>query len=156
MRERADLSTLQQLLEAMLHENQDITARAVTRRQGSSFRHASDLTRNTERARLLNSYKNRQAELRALSEKTNKQSRTNLTRHIGRLEEECNESKKQRDTLIASHKAMLLAVGEIGGVRAWAKFFQHHQASVDTLRQLDALPSAVVLPMAGPKRPESE
>ena len=156
MSERKDLTTLQEVLEAMLLDNETITARAVTRRPECPFRHASDITRNAGRTQLLGSYKVRQAELRNLSEKTDKQSRTNLTRQIAQLEDECNVLRGQRDTLIASHRAMLLAIGEAGGMHGWARFFKDYRAAIETLRALEALPSAMILPVAGPHARKSD
>lgn len=139
-----NLTLLEELLEAMLLDNEDITARGVTRRQGSPYNHASDITRIPERRQLLDRYKARQLELRTLKEKSDKQSKTNLLRKIARLEEELLAVEGQRDTLIASHRAMLLAVGEMGGIAAWNRFYSSWQETEDALRRMGALPTAEV------------
>lgn len=114
---------LEVILRRMLNDNVTITARAIAREPDSPFRHASDLTRQPDRKALLDRYQLRQVELRSLVEKTDKQSRTNLQVQVTRLAQEVESLKSERDLLIASHKAMLLAVGEMGGMSAWRKFF---------------------------------
>jgi hypothetical protein len=135
---------LEEILEAMLLDNVDVTARGVTRRARSPFRHASDITRVAERKQLLDTYRGRQAKLRAVMERADKQSRTNLASRIARLEDDKSTAEAERDVLIASHKAMLLAVGEMGGMAAWRKFFGHWEAAAEDLRRMKALPSAGV------------
>ena len=49
---------------------------------------------------------------------------------------------RERDILIASHKAMMLAVGELGGMKAWRKFFEGYQEVVDEMQKLGAIPEA--------------
>lgn len=135
---------LEEVLEAMLVDNEDITARGVTRRQDSPFKNASDITRNEVRAALLDAYKKRQSELRSLKDKSDKQSKTNLLVENGRLKERLAAAEAQRDSLIASHRAMLLAVGEMGGMAAWKRFFSSRQEVLEGLRQIGALPAAQV------------
>ena len=72
---------------------------------------------------LVEAYQTRQKELRALMERTDKTSRTNLQARVARLLKENEVLKEDRELLIASHKAMLLSVGEIGGMTAWRRFF---------------------------------
>ncbi len=155
MNSRTDLLALEELLEVMLLDNENISARSVTRRQESPFRHASDITRNPERTRLLDRYKLRQAELRALKEKTDKQSKTNLNHRIARLEEEKTAMLGQRDTLIASHRAMLLAVGEMGGMSAWKRFFSSWEETQEALRRMTATPTAGLHTLPMKKHPMS-
>lgn len=140
------------ILQRMLNDNVVITARSVTREQGCPFKHASDITRQPERKALLDQYKARQSELRALVEKTDKQSRTNLQARVARLTQENETLQAERDLLIASHKAMLLAVGEMGGMAAWRKFFPAWEETRQQLTALQALPSAKILPALAPKK----
>lgn len=142
---------LEEILEAMLLDDIDVTARGVTRRAGSPFRHASNITRVAERKRLLDSYRERQAKLRTVMERADKQSKTNLISRIAKLEDGKSTAEAERDVLIASHKAMLLAVGEMGGMAAWRKFFEHWEAAAEDLRRLKALPSAEVPSLMGRK-----
>ncbi|MBD8099145.1 hypothetical protein IFR08_09810 [Pseudomonas fluorescens] len=136
---------LDEILQRMLNENINISARSVTREIGSPFKHASDVTRQPERKALLDQYQKRQRELRVLMEKTDKQSRTNLQAKVARLTQENYALKGERDLLVSSHKAMLLAVGEMGGISAWRKFFPVWEETREQLRQLQALPNAEIL-----------
>lgn len=132
---------LETVLQRMLNDNVVITARSVIREQDCPFKHASDITRQPERKALLDQYQARQSELHALVEKTDKQSRTNLQARVARLTHENETLKAERDLLIASHKAMLLAVGEMGGMAAWRKFFPAWEETRQQLSALQALPS---------------
>lgn len=143
----SQLQLLEKILEAMLINNADITARGVVRQQGSPFRHASDITRSTERKRLVETYRERQRKLRALMERANGLSRTNLTSRIAKLEDAISIAEAERDVLIASHKAMLLAVGEMGGMAAWRRFFTEWEAIRESLSRMGALPSAEACPL---------
>lgn len=136
---------LDEILQRMLNENINISARSVTREIDSPFKHASDVTRQPERKALLDQYQTRQRELRALMEKTEKQPRTYLQAKVARLTQENYALKGERDLLVASHKAMLLAVGEMGGISAWRKFFTVWDETREQLIQLQALPNAEIL-----------
>lgn len=137
---------LEAVLQRMLNDDVLITARSVVRQQDCPFKHASDITRQLERKALLDQYQLRQSELHALVEKTDNQSRTNLQARVARLTQENETLKSERDLLIASHKAMLLAVGEMGGMAAWRRFFPKWEETRQQLTELQALPIADVLP----------
>lgn len=145
---------LETILQRMLNDNVIITARSVVREHDCPFKHASDITRQCERKALLNQYQARQSELRALVEKTDKQSRTNLQARVARLTQENEALQAERDLLIASHKAMLLAVGEMGGMAAWRKFFPVWEETRQQLAALQALPCAKILPALAPQKPK--
>jgi hypothetical protein len=135
---------LDEILQRVLNDNIDISARSVIREADSPFKHASDVTRQPKRKALLDRYQTRQLELRDLIEKTDKQSRTHLQAKVARLTQENEVLKGERDLLVASHKAMLLAVGEMGGITAWRKFFPAWEETREQLKQLQALPNAEV------------
>ncbi|MDR6924375.1 hypothetical protein [Pseudomonas sp. BE134] len=145
---------LDAILQRMLNDNIDISARSVIRETDCPFKHASDVTRQPERKALLDRYKTRQRELRNLMEKTDKQSRTHLQAKVARLTQENDVLKGERDLLVASHKAMLLAVGEMGGMTAWRKFFPVWEETREQLRQLQALPNAEVFSTPSHGKPE--
>jgi len=140
----ADLQVLEKILARMLADNKAITARSVVRASDSPFKHASDITRQPTRRELLEKYQSKQHELRALIEKTDSRSRTNLQLKVARLAQENETLMAQRTLLIASHKAMLLAVGELGGMAAWQRLFPKWDAIQEQLKELDALPKAGV------------
>jgi len=143
------LEKLELILKKMLDGNITISARSITRLNDSPFKHASDLTRNPDRRSLVEAYQSRQQELRALIEKTDKSSRTNLQARVARLEKENELLKEELELLVASHKAMLLAVGEMGGMAAWRRFFPTWEETRKQLGQLRALPTAEVTELSG-------
>ena len=109
----------------MPNDNISISARSIVLEVVSPLKHASDITRQPNRKRLLDQYLERQKYLHALMEKTDKQSRTNLQVRNARLVQGNEALKAERDLLIASHKAMLLPVGEMGGRLLGTSFFRH-------------------------------
>lgn len=134
------LEILEEVLEAMLLDNEDITARGAVRRMHGALKHPTDITRRPQRRQKLETYQQKQKELRSVIEKADKQSKTNLSAQIARKEAEIATLTGQRDLLVASHKAMILAVGEMGSMRAWQRFFTAYQSAVDELRDLGAMP----------------
>lgn len=139
-----DVAKLRAALEQMLSSNVTITARAVTRESGAPFKNASDITRHAQRRALLEEFQRRQQAIRRLAEDVDQESVTNLRLKVARLEESCLALKQSRELLIASHKAMLLAVGEVGGMRAWVKFFPQWDQIRRSLHEMEALPNARV------------
>lgn len=57
--------------------------------------------------------------------------------------------------LTASHKAILLAVDEVGGTNAWARFFASYKDSIGALREPEALPVAPGKPALAPHPPRA-
>ncbi|MED5550492.1 MAG: hypothetical protein VX529_14150 [Pseudomonadota bacterium] len=50
-----------------------------------------------------------------------------------------SDLERQNAVLIASHQAMIMAVGELGGMRAWRRFFEDYQHILDYLEESGAL-----------------
>src|SRR5579859_1803306 len=140
----ASLSLMEEALEAMIVDDEEISARGLVWRMGGVFKHATDVTRPTDRRSMLEHYQARQLELRRIISKADKTSKANLSAQIARKDEEIEELTRQRDLLVASHRAMILAVGEIGGMKAWRRFFDGYQTVLDELRALGALPAAEI------------
>ena len=72
------MHNLIQLLERMLEDNVDISYRKVAE-LSNEFKHASSITRDTERKNLVDSYKFRQEKLRLLIRKKTPEYRGGLT-----------------------------------------------------------------------------
>jgi hypothetical protein len=146
--ERTDpISLMEEALEAMLLDDEDITARGLVRRMVGVFKYATDITRPTDRRALLEQYQTRQRELRTVISKADKTSKANLSARIVRKDEEIETLRRQRDLLVASHRAMILAIGEMGGMKIWKRFFEAYQAAEDELHALGAMPTATVTPL---------
>ena len=141
--ERIDpIPLMEETLEAMILDDEDISARGLVRRMDSVFKHATDVTRPPDRRAMLERFQARQTELRQVMSKADKTSKVNLSVRIARKDEEIETLTAQRDLLIASHRAMILAVGEMGGMQAWRRFFDAYQGTLDALRDLGAMPAA--------------
>lgn len=148
MTQKQDLTQFEEAFAAMLSENANITATVASKHSLSPYKHASDITRNAARSALLKQYVEKQVKLRRVMEQANKQSKTNLTIRIADLEHKNTQLQAQCDLLIASHKAMILAVGEMGGMAAWGRFFTRWPEGMSSLKEMGALPIADVLPLS--------
>lgn len=148
------IALMEEALEAMILDDEDITARGLVRHMGGVFKHATDVTRPPDRRAILERYQTRQAELRRVMSKADKTSKANLSARIARKDEEIAALTSQRDLLVASHRAMILAVGEMGGMKAWRRFFESYQGVLDSLRDMGAMPTADIarLPTGRPPR----
>lgn len=144
------------LLGAMLGDDETITARAVARRL-EGVDHASSITRDPWRKARIEEWQARQAEMRRLIERVNKSSKTNLAAAMERKDARILELEERVALLIASHRAMIRAIGE-GGVAGWLKFFADHHHLLDSLRDLGAIPPTPValLPVGGPEGEDAQ
>jgi hypothetical protein len=123
--------------EAMLEADETLTARALARRAGLSA--ASSITRDPTRRTLLQEFQQKQEHRRGWVVRSKKESLDRLRKALAQRDEQLRQLTTNATLLTASHKAMLLAVDEAGGTKAWAKFFSGWRASVQALRE--ALPT---------------
>ncbi|WP_407112180.1 hypothetical protein [Bradyrhizobium sp. LMG 9283] len=145
------LAFLEEALEAMLVDDETITARAVIRRMGGVLKHATDITRAEDRKALVANYAQRQEAIRAAVERSTKLSRSELERQLTLKNAEIERLRGEKELLIASHRAMILSTAEMGGFSTWKKFFEKYQAAIDALDGMGALPKAEVVPHPSPR-----
>jgi hypothetical protein len=119
---------LRSALEAMLDADDTITFRAIVRRI-PEFRNASALTRSASRRALVLEYQARQNGRREWFQKNRKRSADKMAALLARKDEEIAELRRAVSVLTASHKALLLAVGEAGGMDGWKRFFPAYKAA---------------------------
>lgn len=119
-------------LERMLENDEDIGHRAVIRAV-PEISAVSSITRDDFRRELVEYYRALQSERRQWTNRAKKTSQDNLTSQLTAKDLRISELERQVAILTASHKALLLAVGETGGVAAWKRFFENHQEILDTL-----------------------
>jgi hypothetical protein len=62
---------------------------------------------------------------------------------MARLRKRLEETEAHKQLLIASHRAMLSAIGEMGGTRAWLRFFAKDPNALASLDEIGALPENV-------------
>lgn len=146
------LAALEEALEAMLVDDEKITARAVIRRMGGGhLKHPTDITRNEKRRALVADYAQRQEKIRSAIERSSKRSRAELERQILLKNAEIERLRGEKELLIASHRAMILSTAEMGGFGTWKRFFEKYQAAIDALDDMGALPKAEILHHPAPR-----
>ncbi len=129
----------------MIAENETITARAIVRRSGDVFKHATDITRNKARRTMVENALKKQETIRTAVDRSSKKSRTELERLIATKNIEIERLRADKELLIASHRAMILAVTEMGGFATWKRFFDQYQSTIDRLEKMKCLPKAEVI-----------
>jgi hypothetical protein len=134
---------MREILETLLAEDENITARAIARLH-PSIKAASSITRSESRSRLLAQYQLRQAEYRQWRARVARRSGADIAASLADKDVRIAELESIVQLLTASHLAMLRAVGELGGVNKWAKFYEHHREIRDRLADFDAMPAAPV------------
>ncbi len=130
---------LEDLLEAMIAENEVITVRAVCRRSNRVFKHATDITRNGTRRGMVENAARRQETLQAAINRSSKKSRMELEKLVATKNTEIEQLRADKELLIASHRAMILSVAEMGGFPTWKRFFEPYQAAIDRLEKMGSL-----------------
>lgn len=132
---------IQEICQIMIDSDQTVTAREIARKVGIS---ASSITRDPIRMSLIDSAKTKQGELRSWRKRQAKQSRNKDAESLADRDIRIAELEKQNELLIASHKAMILSVGEIGGMEGWRRFFPHWGEVENLLRDMKAMPTAEI------------
>lgn len=113
------------VLESMLENDERITAHAIVRRI-ENLGAVSTLTRDTFRRDLIAHYQQMQMARNQWVERAKKNSQKRLIASLAMKDELIEDLERQVALLTASHKAIILAVGELGGLRAWQRFFSHY------------------------------
>jgi hypothetical protein len=139
----ADDEQMREILETLLADDEDITARAVARVH-PSIKAASSITRSESRSRLLAEYQERQSAYRRWRGRIAKRSGADTATSLADKDIRIAELEATVQLLTASHLAMLRTVGELGGFSKWAKFYEHHREAHDKLAALGAIPVAPV------------
>jgi hypothetical protein len=142
----SDDDQMREILETLLADGEDITARAVARLH-PSINAASSITRSESRSRLLAEYQQRQTEYRRWRGRVAKRSGADTAASLADKDIRIAELEATVQLLTASHLAMLRAVGELGGFSKWARFYEHYRDARDKLAELGAIPEATVSPM---------
>ncbi|WP_341319423.1 hypothetical protein WN982_25920 [Paraburkholderia sp. IMGN_8] len=137
---------MRKILETLLADDEDITARAVARLH-PSIKAASSITRSESRSRLLAEYQQRQADYRRWRGLVSKRSGADTAASLADKDARIAELEATVQLLTASHLAMLRAVGELGGFSKWATFYAHHRDARDRLAECGAIPTAPVSAM---------
>lgn len=140
-------SELIRILDTLLDSDTTITFRTVAR-EHPRIKHASSFTRDPARAKLILEYQAQQNERRAWVARARKQSISTMTARLAQRDELITKLKLKIEALTASHKAMLMAVGELGGTSKWLRFFEAHRNFRELLLEMNLMPTANVTQLA--------
>lgn len=121
-------------LAALLDENIDITPASLAYRLGAQ---RSTVTRSEERLKAVEEAAKEQKRLRNIVA-NNKSSAETLIAKLVRRDAMIAHLERRIEILTASHRAMLMAVGEAGGIAAWRQFFSSWDAVRKELEELSA------------------
>ncbi|MGJ7571569.1 hypothetical protein ACSFBX_13630 [Variovorax sp. RB2P76] len=140
MRQRHDANDeeLKILLEALLTEDVDVTAREIARRH-SSLKNASAFTRSESRTQLISAARQRQAEIRRAAQ--NIVSTTASADELALRTAEVKKLERQVRNLVAAHAGLIRAVQLAGGMNALSRFWKDYKAIADEVHALDAVPA---------------
>lgn len=141
------------VLDRMFRANETITARSVTR-SVIGFSATTSITRDEWRSAQLAVWIQRQSDLRKIQEQADKHSKPKLLAKLEQKEKRIRELEQTVDLLLSSHRSMIHAVGEVGGMRAWLKFYEKHQGIQKQLSDIGAFPSSVVPISTNPGKPQ--
>ena len=124
----------------MIAQNKKITIRAVAERIGVTH---TNYSRDPKRKAQIT----RAQEIQRLAWTIKRTHRGHAEPHesvaMARLRKRLEETEAHKQLLIASHRAMLSAVGEMGGTRAWLRFFAKDPSALASLDEIGALPENV-------------
>ena len=135
------------ILEQLLAEDANITARAVARLH-PSLAAASSITRNGVRMALLSKFQKQQEMYRKWSGRVSKISASDQSATLAKKELRIAELEAEVHLLTISHVAMIRAVGEHGGFSRWTQFYADYSSVRDSLVALGALPKSNIHPLA--------
>jgi hypothetical protein len=129
---------IESILQQLLDEDENITARGVVKIH-SQLKAASSITRDPIRLALLKSYQDKQVELRNWKTRIGKKSKSKIANDLASRDSRIAELEQQVNLLIASHVAMIKAVGELGGYAKWARFFENYKDIREKLFEMQAI-----------------
>ena len=141
----SDEAFLEQILETMLHSDEDITFRNASRHSNERFPHPTSLTRRPGLRGLVERYVARQVEARRLASKIAKSGPAQIAARLAEAEARIAELSSQNALLVAGLRGAILAIGRTGGIRAWKEYFPAYSATFAELRSLGAIPEGDVV-----------
>jgi len=129
-----------ELCRDLIAQNKKITIRAVAERAGVAH---TTYSRDPKRKAQIT----RAREIQRLAWTIERSHRGQVEKHesvaMARLHKRLEQAEAHNQLLIASHRAMLSAIGELGGTRAWLRFFANHPNALASLDEIGALPENV-------------
>ena len=133
---------LQSTINDMLKLDETISLRTIMKRLPDDFPYPNAITRPIVTRELYDAGVAQQKKIRTAAEQF-VETRAELQAKIDKQALSIKEQQTQIQILVASHRAMYAAVGELGGTKAWLRFFEKHQTALATLDSLQARPTEV-------------
>lgn len=150
---RSEQELLERLLQTMVEQDLDVTFRKVAERSDGRFAHASTITRRPDLRAAVEAAQSRQKAARQVALKFSKSSPALLAERLAAAQAEVQALKRQRDLLLAGHRAAILTIGRIGGMKAWREYFAEYSGALKDLTELGALPEAEIVQIAPVEAP---
>jgi len=135
------LGRLQSTIDEMLVSNETISTRALMNRLPEDFTYPSAVTRPADTRQIYQSGRDEQKRLREMAASLSHSSPNALRLKITKQSLKITEPEAQIEVLVASHRALYAAVGEMGGAQAWLRFFNSHQQALAILDNMEARPN---------------
>jgi hypothetical protein len=130
---------LTKILNELLDDDQNITAREVARRH-STLSSASTVTRHPMRRQILETYQQRQIELRLWESRVGKNSQLKMTTKLATQQVQIVALENTVNILTAGHVTLIAAVAQLGGMGKLAKFYEDFREIRNGLFESGALP----------------
>jgi predicted metal-dependent hydrolase len=140
-----DNRELDSVLQELLNQNVDITAREVARRH-SSFSSASTITRHPERRKLLENYQKHQSEMRTWQDRLGKRSKEQVAGELAAQQVKISELDETVRTLVTGHVALIAAVAQVGGMSKLSKFYENFREVRQQLIKAGAIADDIAAP----------
>lgn len=140
-----DNRELDSVLQELLTQNINITAREVARRH-SSLSSASTITRHLERRKLLEDYQKRQSEMRTWQDRLGKRSKEQVAGELAAQQARISELDETVRTLVTGHVALIAAVAQVGGMSKLSKFYENFREVRQQLIQVSAIANDIAAP----------
>lgn len=138
------LLILEETLQAMILENDTITSQSVIARLSGVLRNPSDITRNEARNELFVKFKDKQRGIREKLREKVDASPAHLAAQNAKLLTERDKIGAEKELLVASHRAAIIAIGEMGGASLWLEFYRNYTVALNSLHTMGAVPDNVV------------
>jgi len=152
----SDEAYLEQVLETMLLADEDITFRNVSRHSEGRFPFPTSLTRRSNLRSRVERHVARQAEARRLAGKLAKSTPAQTAARLAAAEARITELSRQNALLVAGLRGAILAIGRMGGIRAWKEYFPAYSAAFAELRSLGAVPEDEVVQLSSGESPRQD
>lgn len=131
-------SRLKAQIAHMLEADETISTRSIMKRMPADFAYPTSVSRPKELRPIYEKAVRDQKRIRAAAKALARTSGSEAESKIARRDLRIEELEDQVQLLIASHRALYAAVGEMGGGAAWLRFFESHQRALEMLDQLGA------------------